>query len=214
MQHENSIRTKISSQLTVDNEGKLFFPGDFLQVGTPEAVNMGFSRLAKDRKIMRLAKGIYLYPKKHEKLGILLPSLEDIAHQIADREHVRIRPTGSYALNKLGLSTQVPTKVVYLTNGGPKKIKVGKGTITFKSTTPKKMAAESELTFMAVQALITLGEKNIDNKVIEQLTKVLKQENPDLIRKGAQSGPIWVARLLYIIANTIQHHDSIPEPTT
>jgi hypothetical protein len=65
------------------------------------------------------------------------------------------------------------------------------------------MAAKSELTFLAVQALITLGEKNINDKVVDQITNVLKQENTDLIREGAKSGPNWVARLLYRIANTI-----------
>jgi len=94
---------------------------------------------------------------------------------------------------------------VYLTNGGPKKIKVGKGTITFKPTTPRKMAAESELTFLAIQAAITLGEKHITNQVIDQLTQVLKQEDPDRIRKDAQTAPIWVARLLYMIANSFKH---------
>ncbi len=209
MEHENSIKTKINSELTVDKEGQLLFPGDFLQMGSAEAVNMSFSRLVKEKKIYRLAKGIYLHPKRHQKMGIIYPSLEEIARKIAKREKVQIRPTGSYALNKLGLSTQVPTKVVFLTNGGPRKIKVGKGTITFKSTTPKKMAVNSELTFLAIQAMLTLGKKGVDEKVLKHLRSVLRNEGVTEVREGAKSAPVWIARKLYLIADKIEKNDRL-----
>ena len=209
MEHENSIKTKINSELTVDKEGQLLFPGDFLQIGSPEAVNMSFSRLAKEKKIHRLAKGIYLYPKTHHKMGVIYPSLEEIARKIATREKVQIRPTGSYALNKLGLSTQVPTKVVFLTDGSPRKIKVGKGTITFKSTTPKKMAATGELTFLAIQAMLILSEKGVDENVLNHLKSVLKNEGATQVREGAKSAPVWIARQLYLIADKIERDDQV-----
>jgi RNA-binding protein YhbY len=209
MEYKNSIKSRIMSLLTVDNEGQLLFPGDFLQIGSPEAVNMTFSRLAREKKIHRLAKGIYLQPRTHSKLGVIYPSLEEIARQIATREKVKIRPTGSYALNKLGLSTQVPTKVVFLTDGSSRKIRVGKGTITFKSTTPKKMAARGELTFLAIQAMLTLGEQGVDEKVTNHLVSVLKHEGATQVREGAKSAPVWIARQLYLIADKIEQYDQV-----
>jgi hypothetical protein len=209
MEHENSVKSNIMSLLTVDKEGQLLFPRDFLQIGSPEAINMAFSRLVKEEKIHRIAKGIYLHPKKHDKLGIIYPSLEEIARNIATREKVKIRPTGSYALNKLGLSTQVQTKVVFLTDGSPRKIRVGKGLITFKSTTPKKMAARGELTFLTIQAMLTLGEKGVDDKVTDHLVSVLKHEGATQVREGAKSAPVWIARQLYLIADKIEQNDRV-----
>jgi len=207
MEHQNSIKAQITSLLTVDREGELIFAGDFLFLGSPEAVNMTFSRLAKEKKLYRLAKGIYLQPRIHSKLGAIYPSLEEIAKKVAEREKVKIKPTGSYALNKLGLSTQVPTKVVFLTDGSPRKIRVGKGTITFKSTTPKKMAARGELTFLAIQALITLGEKGATPEILEKLYNILKLEGASQVRDGAKSAPVWIARILYSIAEKTEKND-------
>ncbi len=110
---------------------------------------------------------------------------------------------------KLGLSTQVPTKVVFLTNGSPRKIKVGKGTITFKSTTPKRMAVNSELTFLAIQAMLTLGKKGVDEKVLKHLRSVLRNEGVAEVRESAKSAPVWIARKLYLIADKIEKNDRL-----
>jgi hypothetical protein len=152
-----------------------------------------------------LAKGIYLNPKIDPQLGTLHPSLEDVAHAIALKEKVRIRPTGAYALNRLGLSTQVPMKVVFLTDGSPRKIKIGKGTISFKHTTPKKLAAEDPLTFLVIQALLELGKDGIDDKVFNRLHQVLQDKSTKTIRKDAKLAPIWIAKILYLIAEKIDN---------
>ena len=200
----------ILDSLRNTKEGQLLFPGDFLNTGTPEAVNMAFFRLASEKKLIRLGKGIYLHPKMDPVLGLLYPSLEEIAHKIAAKEKVLIRPTGAYALNRLGFSTQVPTKVVFLTNGSPRKIKIGKGTITFKRTTPKKMASKGELTFLAIQALNELGENNIGSKEIDRLVDILKKEEVSTIREDAKYAPNWIARILYYIADKIEKNDTVP----
>ncbi len=101
---------------------------------------MALSRLTREGRLTRLAHGIYFVPVTDPVLGKLDPSVEAVAEQLADRERVRIRPTGAFALNKLRLSTRVPTRLVYLTDGHPRKLKIGKATVEFKPTTPKKMA--------------------------------------------------------------------------
>jgi len=157
--------------------------------------------------------GIYLKPKIDPQLGQLYPSLEEIARKIAEKEKVVIRPTGSYALNKLGISTQVPTKVVFLTNGSPRTIRIGKGTITFKSTTPKKLAAKSDTVFLAIQALIELGEKGTTHKIIESLCAILQKDGPAAIREDARSAPNHVTRTIYLIADKIESNGRIPTAT-
>lgn len=200
-----SIKNQILVLIQEKDLGELIFSSDYFHMGNPEAINMAFSRLAKEERLIRLAKGIYLNPKIDPQLGKLHPSLEDVAHAIANKEKVRIRPTGAYALNRLGLSTQVPMKVVFLTDGSPRKIKIGKGTISFKHTTPKKLAAEDPLTFLVIQALLELGKDGIDDEVFNRLHQVLQDKSTKTIREDAKLAPIWIAKILYLIAEKIDN---------
>jgi len=202
-----SLHKQIEGRIQDTKPGVVLFPSEFLELGTADAIHKTFSRLVRQGKIMRLAKGIYLKPKNDPLLGLIQPSLEEIAHQIAEREKVIIRPTGAYALNKLGISTQVPTKVVFLTNGSRRMIRVGKATINFKPTTPKKLAAENETVFLAIQALLALGEKGTTERVISTLTERLRPISPDTIRADARTATQHVAQTLIHIASNLENHD-------
>ena len=102
-------------------------------------------RLENKQVIIRVAQGIYVRPKISKLLGPLVPSAEEVAEAIAKRDRIRTLPTGSYALNALGLSTQVPMNIVLLTDGSPREIKVGKRKIKFKKTTPKNLLAKGKI---------------------------------------------------------------------
>ena len=213
MKHNNSSQSLLDELVIRKEPGQLLFPSEYFDIGSPEAIHMAFSRLVRQNTLTRLGKGIYLKPKIDPQMGQLYPSLEEIARKIAEKERVVIRPTGSYALNKLGLSTQVPTKVVYLTNGSPRTIRIGKGTLTFKSTTPKKLSAKSDIVFLAIQALIELGEKGTTDKIIESLCTILKREGPAAIREDARSAPNHVAKTLYFIADKLENNDRVSSIT-
>jgi hypothetical protein len=199
-----TITRSVTEKVKQAKPGTVFFPADLLEFGAPDAIHQTFSRLAKNKTLLRLAKGIYVKPTMDPELGALRPSLEHVAQQVAERDKVVIRPTGAAALNKLGLSTQVPTKVVYLTNGNPKRIQVGRSTIVFKKTTHKQLAVQSETVFLAIQALIALRDQAEDPDIIRQLTEVLGVENPTDIRNGARLAPQRIGRILYQIANNIE----------
>ena len=135
---DSSIESQIVGTLASQEEkGTIIFPENFADLGSEDAVRQALHRLSKNDILIRLAHGIYLYPKIDDILGVLYPSLEEVAEAIAHRDKARIIPTGVQALNKLGLSTQIPMKAVYLTDGAPRDIKVGKSSIKFKRTTPK-----------------------------------------------------------------------------
>jgi Family of unknown function (DUF6088) len=204
---ETSLHSRIEQEIDRYKPGKILFPADFLELGSPEAILMTLSRLTDQKILTRLGKGIYLKPKEDPLLGPVLPSFEDIAQAIATKEQVIIRPTGSYALNKLGLSTQVPMKVVFLTNGSRRRIRVGKAIITFKPTTPKNLAAKNEIVFLSIQSLIELGEKNTTEKVKLALTNILGHVPPSIIREDARNAPQFVCKVLLDIANKLAHHD-------
>ncbi len=200
---EKSLHKRLENLITKKNAGEIIFPIDFLELGSPEAVHMALSRVADQKLITRLAKGIYVKPRMDEQLGAVLPSLEEIAHALAKKEHVIIRPTGAYALNKMGLSTQVPTKVVFLTNGSKRQIRIGKGILTFKPTTPKNLAAKNELVFLAIQSLIELGEKKTSDKVKAILKDKLRSVSPEIIREDAKFAPQHACKTLLTIANEL-----------
>jgi len=143
-----------------------------------------------------LAHGIYLYPKKDKDLGILYPSTEQIAFAIAKRDRARIIATGVQALNKLGLSTQVPLKVVFLTDGAARSIKIGKRTITFKKTSPKNLLTKGEISGLAIQALKSLGQYKIEKEVLIRLQIILKKEKKQNVLHDAKLASAWISKIL------------------
>ncbi|NQX42310.1 hypothetical protein SAMN05421820_11130 [Pedobacter steynii] len=163
--------------------GELIVPSDFRGKGTENAIKKTLSRLAADGTIKRLGHGLYVLPKKDPLFGEILPSTEEIAIALAKKEKVKIKPAGAFALHKLGLTLQVPTKLVYLTDGNGRIIKVGKNTIRFKSTTPKKMALKGELSGLIILALEELGTDQIDESTKLKLSNLLEKENPIILKQ-------------------------------
>jgi predicted transcriptional regulator of viral defense system len=136
-----SIQITIERSIKSKPMGTLIFPDDYLSYGSSDAVRKALGRLEDRKVIVRIAQGIYVRPKVSELIGIIVPTAEEVAEAIAKRDKIRTVPTGSYALNALGLSTQVPMNIVLLTDGSPRVIKIGKRTIKLKKTTPKNLLA-------------------------------------------------------------------------
>lgn len=190
------VENKIFESLKSRQKGVVIFVSDFSDYGSAESVKKALLRLNEKETIVRLAHGIYLYPKVDKELGILFPSTEDIALAIARRDKVRIIPTGVQALNKLGLSTQVPMKLVYLTDGGTRNIKVGKRTISFKNTSPKNLFMKGEISSMVIQALKTIGNSKLDDSTLLKIQNILKKEKKDNIINDAKLAPVWISKIL------------------
>ena len=142
-----SVEFQIEKKIKAKSKGTLFFPDDFSQFGSSESIRKALQRLEEKVVIRRIAQGIYTRPIISKYIGEVLPSAEEVAKGIAKRDRIRIVPTGVYALNALGLSTQVPMKLVFLTDGAPREIKIGNRSIKFKKTTPKlTIKLESDIT--------------------------------------------------------------------
>ena len=192
-----SVINKVEAKLKYTNKGRVFFISDFRSLGSEVAVRQALQRLVKKGTIIRLTKGIYYYPKKDELLGTLMPSAEQMAKAIAKRDKARIIPTGSYALYKLGLSNQIPMNVVYLTDGSPRKIQVGKQKITFKKTNPKNLAVKHQLSSLIIQGLKELGQNEITDTDIKQLEEIIKKSNEyKQIRQNMALAPIWIQKII------------------
>lgn len=194
-----SIHNQIVNIIEQLPRGSLIFPSQFLEIGSESAIRMSLSRLAKEDQVERLAHGIYIIPKVDSMLGKVYPPTEEIAKAIADRDKVTIRPTGAYALNRLGLSTQIPMNYVYITDGAARNITIGKSKIKFKATVPKKLATQGPISGLVIQALEELGPDEITVEMMSKITNLLKQEDPELLRHDAKLTSARIARIFYDI---------------
>lgn len=190
------IESKVAEALKNLPRGSILFVDDFLDFGNSENIKKALYRLKEKDLLIRLAHGIYLYPKIDKDIGILYPSAEEIAIAIAKRDKARIIPTGVQALNKLGLSTQIPLKVVFLTDGAARSVKVGKRTITFKKTSPKNLLTKGEISGLVIQALKSIGQHKVENDMLIKLLASLRKEKKETILHDAKLAPAWINRIL------------------
>ena len=194
-----NIGRRIVNNIKKCGRGTIFFPSTFMSYGDIKSVSKSLERLTNDAVIIRLANGIYLYPKIDKKLGlgVLYPSIEDIAIQIAKRDHARIAPTGAYALNLLGLSTQVPMNVVFLTDGSPRRIRLGDNkTITFKHTVPKNLAFVNKTAQLATFSLNEIGQSCINEEHLKTLKHVFSAINEKSIEADYKLMPAWIRKII------------------
>lgn len=191
-----SIEKRILEKIESTRKGTLIFPEDFLTFGSSEAVRLALHRLEKDQAITRVAQGIYVRPKVNKYIGQVLPTPEEIAAGIAKRDKIRTVPTGAYALNALGLSTQVPMKIVLLTDGSPREIKIGKRTIKFKKTTPKNLLAKGEISRLVIQALKEIGNGKQTEEEEQKILELLKKENHQNLVHDIPLAPMWIQKIM------------------
>lgn len=191
-----SIEDKILQHIEAFPKGELFLPADFNDLGSSEAVRLSLFRLEKEGVISRVAQGIYVRPKESSLIGKLTPTAEEVAEAIAKRDRIRTVPTGSYALNALGLSTQVPMNIVLLTDGSPREIKVGKRKIKFKKTTPKNLMAKGKISRLVIQALKEIGNGKVNETEEKKILELLKKEDVKDLKYDIALAPVWIQKIM------------------
>ena len=191
-----SVEDKILQHIEAFPKGALVLPSDFSELGSSEAVRLSLFRLEKEGVITRVAQGIYVRPRESSLIGKLTPTAEEVAEAIAKRDKIRTTPTGSYALNALGLSTQVPMNIVLLTDGSPREIKVGKRKIKFKKTTPKNLMAKGKISRLVIQALKEIGNGKVTAVEEQKILDVLKKENEKDLKHDIALAPVWIQKIM------------------
>ena len=191
--HLNSTDSKILRRIRSHGRGWVFTPSSFADLGTRGAIDLALMRHRDSGIIRLLARGIYDYPKTAPELGMLQPSTDEIANAIAGRDAARLQPSRAYAANLLGLSTQVPTRVVYFTDGHTRTVQVGPRQIVLKHTSPRNMATAGKSSGLVIQALRYLGKENVDQKIIEQLERRLDNNTREQLAKDIRYAPAWIA---------------------
>ncbi len=196
-----TIDSKITSRIYGNGRGWVFSPNHFLDLGNRSAVGVALHRLAKAATIRRLTRGLYDYPKQHPTFGVLAPDPDAVAKALAGKHAVRVQPSGAYAANLLGLSEQVPAKIVFLTDGPARRVKVGTQEISLKRTSPRNMATAGRLSGLIIQALRYLGRKRVDEKAVRRLKQKLSDPDAKSLLKDVVYAPAWIGDIMRQLAN-------------
>jgi hypothetical protein len=199
--HADSTDSKILRRIRSRKRGWVFTPDTFMDLGTRQAVDLALMRHRDSGLIRQLARGLYDYPKIDPQLGMLQPSTDDIASALAGRDATRLQPSGAYAANLLGLSTQVPMKVVYLTDGRTRTVQIGRRQIILKHTTPRNMATAGRISGLVIQALRHLGRKSVDQQVITRLGRRLDTDARKQLIKDIRYAPAWIADTIRVLSD-------------
>lgn len=194
--NEHSLTHKILKRVWRRGRGSVFTADDFADLGERSAIDIALSRLAKQGRIRRIARGIYDYPRIDPAMGPISPSVESIAKALASSKKLRLQPSGAYAANILGLSEQVPMKIIFLTDGPSRKIRVNNREIILKQTTPRNMAAAGTFGGTVIQALKYIGHDALAPEIESRLKSAIPPEQRPAVLKEALSAPAWIRSLL------------------
>jgi hypothetical protein len=196
-----TMRDQIVARIERFGEGKAFSAKDFLDIATRTTIDVTLANLTKNGKIRRIRRGLYDMPRINEALGgKLSPDIDEAARAIARRQRWKIVPDGAWAANLLGLSTQVPSKIIYLTDGPSNEVPIGRRTIHFKHARPKAMAGLEGKFALVVQALRYLGKDGVGSREIETLRGALSLAEKRKLVKDARFGVDWIYEVAKRIA--------------
>lgn len=178
----------------------MFTPRHFLDLASRPAITSALRRQTAAGAIRQLGRGLYDYPKVYPTLGPLSPTPEALAKAMAGRDRVRLQPSGAYAANLLGLSEQVPAKVVFLTDGPSRVVEVGPTTVQLRHTTPRNMAAAGRPSGLVIQAFRHLGPEHVTPERIARLRRALPADARRALLKDLTLAPEWMHRPLRELA--------------
>lgn len=195
-----TVSKQIENRVHGHGPGWVFSPTDFLDLGSPHTVGMVLTRMVRGGQIRRLARGLYDFPRTDPQLGLLSPSVDMIAETLARRDGVRLQPSEAAAANMLHLSEQVPMRVVYETDGPPRKITVGTLTIQFRRRVPRKMATAGKMSGLVFAALRGLGKRYVTQEQVSHLRQLLSPEDRRCLLQDLPQAPAWMHPFLRYIA--------------
>jgi hypothetical protein len=196
----SSIVNKILRRARAHGRGRVFTPTDFLDLGSRAAVDQALSRLANDGRLRRLTRGLYDYPRVHSRLGSLAPAPDAVASALVRETGSNLQVAGAQAANALGLSTQVPARSVYLTDGPSRRVVLGKRIVDVRHASPKHLVGAGSMAGTVVQAMRHLGPGSLSS-VINAAAPRLTASDQRALAKGANQAPAWMRPALNLIAS-------------
>jgi hypothetical protein len=183
---------KILFRIRGKGRGAVYVTQDFLDLGTRAAVDQALSRLVRRGHLRRLAQGVYDFPKVHPRLGTLSPDPAVVAKALARKTGSRLQVSGAQAANALGMTTQVPARIVFLTDGPAKRIRIGNQTIELRHVSPRNMTGAGKTSGAVIQALRHLGRDSVDRQAIARLKTILSDDDKTDLQIDVAAAPDWI----------------------
>jgi uncharacterized protein DUF6088 len=198
--HRSSADSQVLDRIHENGPGWVFTPSAFQDLGSRIAVALALSRYKRAGTIRQLARGLYDYPKSDPQLGLLSPATDAVAAALKGRDAIRLQPTGAHAANLLGLSTQVPMKLVFLTDGPNRLVRLGQQVIQLRHTTPRHMATAGRVSGLVIQALRHLGQTQVSDTIIDLLRPRLTDADKAQLLQDLAFAPAWMVPWLQRLA--------------
>lgn len=189
----SAVTDKIMKRVRGKGRGWAFTPKDFLDLGTRASIDMALTRLVQADQIRRIGRGLYDYPKLHDKLGALTPDADTIAQAVATQSGDKLSSSGAQAANRLGISTQVPAKTSYATSGQTRVKKVAGRTIALKRSRAPILDDASPDANAVLQLLAHVGKDKIDNDLIQRLSAQIDDRDFKALTKAQPLMPGWMS---------------------
>lgn len=189
----SAVTDKIMKRVRGKGRGWAFTPKDFLDLGTRASIDMALTRLVQAKQIRRIGRGLYDYPKLHDKLGALTPDADTIAQAVATQSGDKVSTSGAQAANRLGISTQVPAKTSYATSGQTRVKKVAGRTIALKRSRAPILDDASPDANAVLQLLAHVGKDKIDNDLIQRLSAQIDDRDFKALTKAQPLMPGWMS---------------------
>ncbi|OGH61465.1 MAG: hypothetical protein A3G34_04900 [Candidatus Lindowbacteria bacterium RIFCSPLOWO2_12_FULL_62_27] len=186
------IEKMMAARIRGRGRGWCFTPADFADLGGDGAVWTALHRQARRKAIRRLAQGLYDFPRIHPRLGQMAPDPDAIARALSRSRAIRMQPSGAFAANLLGLSEQVPARIVYLTDGISRRVKIGGREIILKRATPRTMATAGRTSGIVIQALRFVGKDRLTSRHVGILRKKLDTKDKQCLTKDRIRAPAWM----------------------
>jgi hypothetical protein len=201
-QSSQSLEGRILARMKEQLPGKVFASVEFLHLGSRAGVDQALARLCRAGTIKRARRGLFFIPAVSRLLGPLHATPREVVDAIARRDGLRIQESGAYAANVMGLSEQVPARIVYDTDGFSRKLRLDgtKAVIEFKHRAPRKMAGAGRVTGMAISALANIGRRHLTKAQVGRLRRELKPEHKRQLLADLALAPAWMHPFLRYIA--------------
>jgi hypothetical protein len=187
-----TVASKILYRIRGKGRGSVYVTRDFLDLGTRAAVDQALSRLVQRGYLRRLDQGVYDFPKMHPRMGALSPDPVAVAKAVARKAGSRIQVSGAQAANALGMTTQVPARMVFLTDGPSKRVQVGSQMIELRHAAPRNMAGAGKKSGLVIQALRHLGRGAVDSAALGRLKSALSDDDKADLQADVSTAPGWV----------------------
>lgn len=201
MNVRNSLGKRLMRCLKT-RQGQAVLTRDFLHLGPRAAVDQALSRLARNGTLLRLGRGMYEFPKIGTLFNKPVPQTPDtLIKAWARKNNLRVLPSGAYAANILGLSTQVPAKIVYYTNGSPQTVRLGGLTLHLLNRGPRSMDMREGVSARVVSALQYLGRKNITDIDIARLREIYRPKTEPEWTFNSNLAPVWIRDIMMDVAH-------------